>query len=251
MIFEAAINTGSRQATIDSIDDIFAENLPVTFTSVDQLVNGIDIDPVDDDPTIHGLIQSITIQPSEISVVKTKTFRLNPAKRELQLSEDGQPFETIAGGEIGTPGGLESPGIVDMQFVFHLQDPDGRTSRVGICEDGTCNDTDERIFDDFSEDIVIVDDYYEASGGGSDDLTCCTNRQHDIRAVEIYLVMKSKGKPRKLNGSLITSDIRPIADVAERDIDTPSNLSEPEDGFIYKVFSTTVYMRNLSTEDYG
>ena len=134
--------------------------------------------------------------------------------------------------KIGTPGGLETPGVVDLQFVFHLQDPDGNTSRVGFCDDGTCNDTDERIFDDFSENIAVVDDFY----GADDDLTCCVNREQDIRAVEVFLVMKSKGQPRKLNGTLITSDIRAIADVAERDIDNPSNLSEPEDGFIYKVF---------------
>ena len=65
MIFEAEIDTSSQQATIDSVDDIFEENLPVTFTTVDQLVNGVDANPLDADPTVHGLIQSITIQPSE------------------------------------------------------------------------------------------------------------------------------------------------------------------------------------------
>lgn len=253
MLFEADINTASQQATISSVGDIVEENLPVTFTTVDEIRNGKDIDPTDSDPTLYGLLPSITIQPSEISIVKTKTIRLNPAKRELQLSEDGQPFESIAGGEIGTPGGLETPGIVDLQFVFHLQDPDGQTTRVGMCVDGTCNDINQRVFDDFSENIVIVDNYYGAgAGNGTEDLRCCLNREHDMRAVEIFLVVKSKGQPRKLNGSLITQNIRAIADVAERDVDaSQSNLLEPEDGFIYKVFSTTVYLRNISTEDYG
>ena len=253
MLFEADINTSTQQATIDSVDDIVEENLPVTFTTVDEIRNGKLVDPTGDDVTLYGLLPSITVQPSEISIVKTKTLRLNPAKRELQLSEDGQDFETIAGGEIGIPGGLETPGIVDLQFVFHLQDPDGQTSRVGMCLDGTCNDVNERVFDDFSEDIVIVDDYYGAGAGdGTEDLRCCLNREQDMRAVEIFLVVKSKGQPRQLTGQLISQNIREIADVAERKVDiAQSNLLEPEEGFIYKVFSTTVYLRNISTEDYG
>lgn len=259
MLFEATINEAAEQATISSIDEIIAENLPVTFDNVSEIINGKDVDTADDDPTLHGLLHSITLQPSEISIVKTKTLRLNPNNREIQLSEDGQDFETIAGGEAGTPGALEAPGIVDLQFVFHLQDPDGRISRVGICNEGTCNDADERIFDDFSENIVVVDNYYGASGEETDDLRCCAGREQDIRAVEIYLVVKSKGKPNSLGGQFFRENIRPIADVAERiapkddgsDAGQQSIFLEPENGFIYRVFSTTVYLRNLSTENFG
>jgi len=132
IIFRAQIDEANKQAKINDLDDIFVENLPVTFTSVANIINGQDIDPGDADPTLYGLIHSITLLPSEMSIVKSKTFRLDPNKRELQLSEDGLDFEAIAGGEIGTPGALETPGIIDMQFVFHLQDPVSTASKV-IC----------------------------------------------------------------------------------------------------------------------
>jgi len=255
MIFEADINEGTQQASINNVNDIFAENLPVTFTTVAEIQNGVAIDPAD--PILYGLIHSITLLPSEISIVKSKTFRLNPQKRELQLSEDGQAFETIAGGEIGTPGGLETPGIIDMQFVFHVQDPDGRISKVGFCDDGLCNDTDGRIFDDFSEDIVVVPGFYGPGGTDEDDLRCCTDREQDTRAVEIFLVVKSKNKAKQLGGNFFRENIRAIGDVDERiapkgtDTSGQSALKEPEEGFIYRVFSTTVYLRNLATENYG
>ena len=70
MVFEATVNEASQQATISSIDDIIQENLPVTFDSVDELINGKDIDLADDDPTLYGLLHSITLQPSEISIVR-------------------------------------------------------------------------------------------------------------------------------------------------------------------------------------
>ena len=44
-----------------------------------------------------------------------------------------------------TPTYLHIKYNLDLQFVFHLQDPDGRISRVGICNDGTCNDVNQRI----------------------------------------------------------------------------------------------------------
>jgi len=259
MIFEADIDSALEQATITSIDDIIEENLPVTFNTLDDIINGVDFDTADADPTLYGLIHSITLQPSDLSIVKTKTLRLNPENREIQLSEDGEEFVTIAGGESGDLGALEVPGIVDLQFVFHLQDPDGRTSRVGICNNGDCNNQIDRIFDDFSEDIVIIDDYYGAGGGDTDDLRCCAGREQDIRAIEIFLVVKSKGKPRKLSGNFFKQNIRPFADVGQRIAPNPdgsddtlqSDLKEPENGFVYRIFSTTVYMRNLSTENYG
>ena len=262
MVFQARIDESAKQATIDSIDDIVSENLPVTFNSVSELINGLDPDPTDNDPTVYGLIQSITLQAAEVSIVKTKTFRLNPVNRELQLSEDGGDFETIAGGQVNTPGALESPGIVDLQFVFHLQDPDGNTSRVGMCIDDTCNDANERVFDDFRENIVLVDDYYgTGASDGTEDLRCCLNREQDIRAVEIFLVVKSKSRPKGLSGNLVRQNIRQIADVGERispktvgqtvDDSGQSEFNEPEEGFVYRIFTTTVYMRNLSTENYG
>ena len=262
MVFEVDIDVGTEQGVITSVDDIVDENLPVTFTTVEQIMNGVDIDPADSDPTLYGLLDSITLSPAELSIVKTKAFRLDPITRSLEMSEDGMEFESIAGGEEGDTGKLEASGIVDLQFVVHLQDPDGRISRVGMCIDGNCNDSDERVFDDFAENISIVDGYYGAGGDPTDDLRCCAGREQDIRAIEIFIVVKSKERARQLQGKYVSQNIRPIADVAQRrspvtegqSVTDPGDVSifgEPEEGFVYRVFTTTVYLRNISTENYG
>lgn len=262
MVFEVDIDEGNQQGIITSVDDIIDENLPVSFVSVEQIINGLEIDPTDADPTLYGLLDSITLSPAEISIVKTKAFRLDPQTRSLEISEDGLEFEPIAGGEVGETGKLEASGIVDLQFVAHLQDPDGGISRVGMCIDGNCNDTELRVFDDFAESISIIDGYYGLGGTPTEDLRCCEGREQDIRAIEIFIVVKSKERTRQLQGKYVSQNIRPIADVAERrspvskgqstiDPGEVSIFEEPEEGFVYRVFSTTVYLRNISTENYG
>ena len=247
IVFKGIVDTSTKELIVSDVDHIFAENFPVDFSNVSELISG-----KSDGITTYGFIQTISSQASELSIVKSKTFRLNPEKRELELSEDGGEFMSIAGGETDTPEGLESPGVVDLQFVFNIQDPDGSISKVGKCDSNAspaCNNTTDRLFDDFEENEDVVTNFYS----NGDALTCCSGREQDIRSVEIYLVLKSKIKPRKLRGGLFSQTIPEFADVAERSPDTgnQSDFLEPEEGFMYRVFSTTVYMRNIAREDFG
>jgi hypothetical protein len=128
---------------------------------------------------------------------------------------------------------LESPGIADLQFVFNLQNPDGTISKIGLCDGSTCNDAGKNIFSDFNQNQV-------------------DGREHDIRSIEIFLVIKSKIKPYKLSGGSYDEVIPEIADVLERDSGlNQSVFKEPEEGFIYRMHSTSVYPRNMSREDFG
>ena len=236
IIFNGQVDTSTKELVISDVGQIFAENMPVTFTSVNDLISGV----VEDGIT-YGFIQSISSQASELSIVKTKAFRIDPVKRSLQLSEDGGNFETIFGGEENTPEGLEAPGVVDLQFVFNVQDSDGELTKIGKCIGSTCNDIPERVFDDFTGNTTV-----------SGPITCCMGRENDIRSVEIYLVLKSKTKPRSLSGGMFSQDIPAIANVGERTVTAPSSaFKEPEEGFMYRVFNTTVYLRNLTREDFG
>ncbi|MGI9535050.1 MAG: PilW family protein [Thermodesulfobacteriota bacterium] len=253
-IFKGVVQS-NQELRVTTLSQVLFDNFPVTFTSISQLMAGV----VNTSNGVnYGFMETINSTANEASIVKTKTLRLDPVTRELQLSEDGGDFETIAGGQSDTPEGLEMPGVVDLQFVFNLQDPDGLISKVGFCEDGTnCADTTDRFFNDFSNSVVVSggQDYYDAGPAG--DLTCCVNREKDIRSVEIYLVLKSKTKPRKLTGGLFTQDIPAIGDVAERKspedglAPDQSSFKEPEEGFMYRVFSTTVYLRNMAREEFG
>ena len=241
MVFKGQVDTGTRELVVSAAGQIFAENMPVTFNSISELISGKTLNGI-----TYGFIQSISSQASELSIVKTRTFRLDPTKRALEMSEDGEPFEPIVGGEENTPEGLESPGVVDLQFVFSLQDADGEVSKVGRCIGTTCNNTGQRVFDDFEESFIID------ATDPTNPITCCVGRENDIRSVEIYLVLKSKTKPRKLSGGLFSQTIPAIADVAEKTVDAPSTtFKEPEDGFMYRVFTNTVYLRNLTREDFG
>jgi len=73
-------------------------------------------------------------------------------------------------------------------------------------------------------------------------------RQRDTRTVEIYLVLRSRLKPQLLSGDTIPEqDINAMGDVTERQT-THSSLGK---GYIYKVFNTMVYLRNLAREEIG
>ena len=146
--------------------------------------------------TTYGLINTITSQASEMTIVQSRAFRVDPTTRELQMSFNGGQFLPIAGGQEETEDALEAPGIADLQFVFNLQNADGTISKVGLCDGSSCNDAGKNIFTDFHQNQVI-------------------GREHDIRSIEVFLVVKSKSKPNKLSGGLHDEEIPEIADVLE------------------------------------
>lgn len=161
-------------------------------------------------------IPQISSQVSEMTVVQSKTFRVDMENMELEMSQNGGPFQPIAGG-------VDAPGIVDIQFVFNLQDPDGGITKVGVPLDEA-----NRMYPDFSSDPSLL------------------GREKDIRTVEIYLVVRSRVSSQLISGQQIpTQTIPQIGDVLQRE---SSSLGE---GFIYRVFSTTVYVRNMAREEFG
>jgi hypothetical protein len=72
---------------------------------------------------------------------------------------------------------------------------------------------------------------------------------NDIRSVEIYLVVRSQTRPRKISGGFFKQNIPEIGDVSQKALS--DNLADPVEGFIYRVFSTMVYVRNLAREEFG
>lgn len=208
-----------NQAVIDSPSDIIEQNFKEDdFTDLADFVTNFFI------PRISSLA-------SEISIVEGKTFRVNG--RELEVSQafddNGNPiqFQPIAGG-------LDAPGVVDVQLVFNLQNPDGGITKVGVPLDAN-----KRMFPDFES----------LKANGDDPTEPAFAREHDIRSVEIYVVVRSKTRPRKIQGGFFSQAIPALGDVAERTV--ADNLGDPEMGYIYRVYSTTVYIRNISREEFG
>ena len=233
VIIEGTVNDATRTIQFNNLNNIIKTNFPITLGSIDQFINGVP-DPRAADPAkaqVFGLT-TFTTAASEMTIVNSKTFRVDPVDRELQLSINGGNFQPIAGGQENTLQGLESVGIADLQFVFNLQNPDGSISKVGYCEGTNCNDTNSNIFSDFNEISV-------------------QGREQDIRSVEIFLVLKSKTKPQSLSGNQFTQTIPDIADVDTREVNNQSTFNEPEEGFIYRVYSTTIYPRNMAREEFG
>ncbi|MGH7884713.1 MAG: hypothetical protein ACRENO_03345, partial [Thermodesulfobacteriota bacterium] len=123
---------------------------------------------------------------------------------------------------------------------------DGTVSRVGGCNldgDGVitacpCNDT--------------------ATDLNQQNFTCdsAVSRESDVRSVEIYLVLKSKiqSNIKKSNAFKASQSIPQLGDVLERTVEdnlSSGDINEPEGGYIYRVYSTTVYLRNISREDFA
>ena len=217
VILRAAVDGSTKTATVDSLDDIIVHNFPVeSFSGVSEFVNGVTVNGLD-----YGLIPTISNKASEMTIVDAKTIRIDPVNKSLLLSRNGGDEQPIVGGP-------NSPGIVDLQLVFNLQDSSGRLSKVGVplsAADG--------LYPDFSA-------------------AALSGREQDIRSVEIYIVVKSKMKPRKMTGGDFTQSIPAIGDVLERTVDSPSSATnEPEEGYTYRILSTTVYMRNHSREEFG
>lgn len=217
VILRATVNGAAKTATVDSLDDIEVHNLPVeNFSGMSGFINGTTVNGVN-----YGLLQTFSSLPSEMTIVGEKTLSVDPAAKSLMLSQNGGEAQAIAGGD-------NAPGIVDLQLVFNLQDANGGLTRIGVPLSQI-----NGLFPDFQNPVL-------------------NGREQDIRSVEIYLVVKSKMKPRTMQGGQVTQTIPAIGDVSERTVETPSSVtSEPEEGYTYRVLSTTIYMRNHSREEFG
>jgi hypothetical protein len=234
VVLEGQVSDSARTITFDSADDIKKTNFPVTFGSIGEFITG----QTATNGTTYGFVNSISSQSSEMSIVQSRAFRVNPLQRELEMSENGGPFQPIAGGSTAaTPEQLDAPGVTDLQFVFNLQNQDGTITKVGFCDSATCP----------------CDTSPSPPPANQSDFSCgaVSGRESDIRSVEIYLVVKSKIKPDKMSGGAFRQNIPQIGDVLQRTVDSPSEFLEPEEGFIYRIHSTTVYPRNMAREDFG
>ncbi len=217
VILRASVDGSTKTATIDALNDIKAHNLPVsTFSGFSDFVNGTAVNGVN-----YGFLPTFSSLPSEMTIVTSKTLRVDLADNELLLQQNGGQAMPIAGG-------ANAPGIVDFQLVFNLQDANGAVTKVGVplaANNG--------LYPDFTD-------------------TALNGREQDIRSVEIYLVVKSKIKPLKMQGGEYTQTIPAFADVLERTVAAPSTTThEPEEGYTYRILSTTIYMRNHSREEFG
>lgn len=216
-LLRSTVDSGTRTATIDDVSDIKAHNFPMsTIDSLGSFVGSTTIGS-----GVFGFLPTFSSQPAEMTIVDSKTFRVNSGTRELEMSINGGPFLPIAGG-------VNSAGIVDLQMVFNLQDSDGVITKVGVPLSA-----EDKEFPDFSEEGLL-------------------GREQDIRSVEIYLVVKSKIQPRRIRGGKNKATIPALGDAGERTVASPSSTTnEPEEGFIYSTFSTTIYLRNHTREEFG
>lgn len=212
-ILRARVDGNTKQATIaDSADSIIEQNFRDTdFTSMGDFIT-------------NAFVPSISSQVSEMTVVQSKVFRVDTTNREIEISQDGgNRFQPISGG-------TDAPGIVDLQFVFNLQDPDGGVTKVGLPLD-----TANRMYPDFQSDPSLL------------------GREKDIRTVEIYLIVRSRVRPQLIRGGILpVRTIPQVGDVLERKTDHASfGVGSTGVGFMYRVYSTTVYVRNMAREEFG
>lgn len=219
-ILRASVNGATKQATIaDSANSIIGQNFKNTpFTSIGEFINGVTIDNV-----TMGFVPSISSQVSEMTIVQSKALRVDTVNRELEMSLNGGPFQPISGG-------TDAPGIVDIQYVFNLQDPDGGITKVGVPLDAA-----NRMYPDFQSDPSLA------------------GREKDIRTVEIYLIARSKVIPQLIRGGVLPVQTIPqVGDVLERQTNHASfGANSSGVGFMYRTYSTTVYVRNMTREEFG
>lgn len=217
VILRAEVNGAMKTATVESVDNIVEHNLPVeTFSGISDFVNGVTVNGVN-----YGFLQTFASMPSEMTLVGEKTLSVDVANKSLLLEQNGGGAQPIAGGP-------EAPGIVDLQFVFNLQDANGGITKVGVPLSQI-----NGSFPDFQDEALL-------------------GREQDIRSIEIYLVVRSKVKPRTMQGGQVRHTIPAIGDVPERTVDSPSTVTnDPEEGFTYRLLSTTIYLRNHAREEFG
>jgi hypothetical protein len=168
-----------------------------------------------------------------MTIAQSKTFRVDTANRQLEMSQNGGAFQPIAGG-------TDAPGIVDLQLVFNLQARNGGITKIGVPSDpANCGFTDFDELRDSTDPLNPGDNCYAS--------------EKDVRTVEIYLIVRSKTKPRLIRGGALPVETIPaIGDVLERDSDHASfGANSLGVGFMYRIYSTTVYVRNMTREEFG
>ena len=176
---------------------------------------------------ITDFVDKIQNQNPNMTIVTAKSFRVDTTTKELKMQTDRfGNFVAIAGGE-------DAPGIMDLQFVFNLFNPDdtigtkGVPLKVGVPLDAGNNE------------------YPNFGVFGADDLR---NREKDIRSVEVSVIVRSRLKPRLISGSDIPSlTVNQVGDVLQRNTNDVS-LGE---GYIYRIYNATVYLRNFGREEFG
>jgi len=208
-------------------DDILSSNTIMEFDNEDAILeqNFQDAEFTDLNSFLNNFfLPRISTLTSEMTILKYSEYAVDKTTRSLLYSGD----PTVASSVIA--GGENSPGIVDLQFVFNLQNPDGTMAKVGV-PSGT------NAFSDFTDPTLVE------SGTGPH-----VSRMKDAGTVQVFLVVRSRLKPQLMSGNPPPAkDLPEIGDRLEISTSDPSF----GEGYIYKVFTTTVYLRNLSREEVG
>jgi len=220
-ILRTTVDGTTQQATIDDVDKIIEQNFQDSdFADMTTFINSFFL------PVINTYSNEMTIDQSH-------TFTIDTTDRQLLLRQnEAGNFQPIAGPlDANNP---DASGIVDLQFVFNLQRADGGMTKVGVPLDAAnCRFPN---FDELENEIE------------GDPNTMCRSGEKDIRTVEIYLLVRSRVRPTLVQGKFTPLQSVPaIGDVLERDTDHAS-LGE---GFMYRIFSTTIYIRNMAREEFG
>src|SRR3989337_4140016 len=218
-----SVDSATQQATIDNVDDIIEQNFQELDFAVDEMATFIN----------NFFLPVINTYSNEMTIVQAQTFTIDPADRQLLLRQnEAGNFQPIAGPlDANSP---DASGIVDLQFVFNLQRADGGMTKVGVPLDAAnCRFPN---FDELENEI------------GLDPNTPCRSGEKDIRTIEIYLLVRSRVRPTLVQGKFTPLQSVPaIGDVLERD----TNHASLGEGFMYRLFSTVVYIRNMAREEFG
>ena len=217
-----SLNTVTKVATVSNTSSISAQNFQLSdFSDISDFYNNF-------------FLPKISALSSEMTIVQAKTFAVRSDKALVVQQNGAGSFQAIAGGEID--GDQIGAGIVDLQFVFNLQDSDGGITRVGMPFD------DAQTVRQFADFTTVSSDMSLSYNGDM------RGREKDTKTVEIYLVVRSRLKPQLMSGNRIpVQTLDAMGDVPERD----TNHSSLGEGFIYKIFNTVVYLRNLGREEFG
>ena len=217
-----SLNTVTKVATVSNTSSISAQNFQLSdFSDISDFYNNF-------------FLPKISALSSEMTIVQAKTFAVRSDKALVVQQNGAGSFQAIAGGEID--GDQIGAGIVDLQFVFNLQDSDGGITRVGMPFD------DAQTVRQFADFTTVSSDMSLSYNGDM------RGREKDTKTVEIYLVVRSRLKPQLMSGNRIpVQTLDAMGDVPERE----TNHSSLGEGFIYKIFNTVVYLRNLGREEFG